>query len=365
MSSNLGTNLKVSIFGQSHGRAIGVTMDGLPAGEPIDVNELQTFLDRRKPGTSSLTTQRKEGDIPEFLAGVTEDGENLLTCGVPLSAVIFNGDQHSTDYNNLRYNPRPSHADYTAFLKYGDARDMRGGGHFSARLTAPLCIAGGICLQMLSRRGIEVGAHLKSVGSVEDESFPLYPDKALFDSLKSRTPATISEEAGRKMLKVVEEAKMDTDSVGGVIECAVTGFPAGIGGPMFDGVESELAKALFGIPAVKGVEFGNGFAATALRGSENNDPFVLKDGHIATETNNSGGIQGGITNGMPVVFRIGLKPTPSIAKPQKTVNLDTMEETELVIKGRHDPCVALRAVPVVEAVAALVLTDLLLGEGKL
>ena len=366
MSSNFGTSLKVSIFGQSHGKAIGVTLDGLPSGEAIDLSELQAFLDRRRPGTSEVTTQRNEADIPEFLSGVVESGEHeVTTCGFPLCAVIHNSDQHSSDYNNLRTNPRPSHADYTAFLKYGEARDMRGGGHFSGRLTAPICIAGGICKQILARQGIYVGAHLQRVGRALDEPFPLHPSKELFEEVAGRNPAVIDPASGLKILDEVYAAKMDTDSVGGIIECAVTGFPAGIGDPMFDGIENELAKALFGIPAIKGVEFGNGFAAAELRGSENNDAFVAEDGTVRTETNRSGGIQGGISNGMPILFRVAVKPTPSIAKPQKTVDLETMEETELVIKGRHDPCIALRAVPVVEAMAAIVLTDLLLQNRKL
>lgn len=366
MSSEFGNALKVSVFGQSHGKAIGVTVDGLPSGEAIDVEALQAFLDRRRPGTSELTTARNEADRPEFLAGVTEEGDgSVTTCGFPLTAVIRNSDQHSSDYSDLVNKPRPSHADYTAFVKYGEARDMRGGGHFSGRLTAPLCIAGGICLQMLERRGILIGAHLERVGEVLDEPFPLYPDKALFEAIRSRTPATIEASASLKMIYEITNAKFDNDSVGGIIECAVTGFPAGVGGPLFDGIEGELAKALFGIPAVKGVEFGNGFTAAELRGSQNNDAFIARDGSIETETNRSGGIQGGISNGMPLLFRVAIKPTPSIAKPQKTVDLTTMEETELVIHGRHDPCIAVRAVPVVEAVAAIALTDLLLSENKL
>lgn len=366
MSSNIGNNLKVSVFGQSHGKAIGVTIDGLPSGEAVNADALQAFLDRRRPGTSELSTARNEADRPEFLSGITEDADgNYTTCGFPLTAVIKNKDQHSSDYTDLLNKPRPSHADYTAFLKYGESRDMRGGGHFSGRLTAPLCIAGGICLQMLERRGILIGAHLQQVGEVMDEPFPLHPDKALFEDIRTRNPATIDASASLKMIDEITNAKLDSDSVGGVIECAVTGFPAGVGGPMFDGIESELAKALFGIPAVKGVEFGNGFAAAELRGSENNDSFIATDGIVKTETNRSGGIQGGISNGMPLLFRVAIKPTPSISKPQRTVDLTTMEETELTIHGRHDPCIAVRAVPVVEAVAAIALTDLLLGENKL
>ena len=366
MSSEFGNALKVSVFGQSHGRAIGVTVDGFPAGEAIDVEALQAFLDRRRPGTSELTTARNETDCPEFLSGVTEDGDgNVTTCGFPLTAVIKNKDQHSSDYSDLLNKPRPSHADYTAFVKYGEARDMRGGGHFSGRLTAPLCIAGGICLQLLARRGIHIGAHLERVGEVLDEPFPLHPDEALFEEIRSRNPATIDPSASLKMIDEITNARFDNDSVGGIIECAVTGFPAGVGGPMFDGIEGELAKALFGIPAVKGVEFGNGFTAAELRGSQNNDAFIARDGTVETETNRSGGIQGGISNGMPLLFRVAVKPTPSIAKPQKTVDLTTMEETELSIHGRHDPCIAVRAVPVVEAVAAIALTDLLLSGNKL
>ncbi|MCQ2486409.1 MAG: chorismate synthase [Clostridia bacterium] len=359
MSSEIGRKLKVSVFGQSHGKAIGVNIDGLPSGEAIDMEELQKFLDRRKPGQGSLTTPRKESDIPEFLSGVVDD----KTCGFPICAVIHNSDQHSSDYSNLLDNPRPAHADYTAYLKYGESRDMRGGGHFSGRLTAPLCIAGGIALQSLERRGINVCAHLKQVGNVKDDSFPLYPGKDLMNEVKSRNPAVISNAAGSAMSTVIEEAAKDGDSVGGIIECIVTGIPAGLGSPMFDNIESQLASALFGVSAVKGVEFGNGFEAATLKGSENNDPFIVKDGEVKTETNNHGGVLGGITSGMPLVFRVAIKPTPSISKPQKTVNLPTMTETELTIKGRHDPCIAVRAVPVIEAVAALVVTDLLLSEG--
>lgn len=366
MSSNYGNTLKISVFGQSHGKAIGVTMDGLPSGEVIDIEALQAFMDRRRPGTSNLATARNEADRPEFLSGVTDaDDGKLLTCGFPLAAIIHNKDQHSTDYSNLLTNPRPSHADYTAFLKYGEARDMRGGGHFSGRLTAPLCIAGGICIQMLQRRGIYIGAHLQRVGEVLDEPFPMRPTNELFEEVRSRNPATVDPAASLKMIDEITKAKLDSDSVGGIVECAVTGFPAGVGSPMFDSIESELAKALFGVSAVKGVEFGNGFTSAELRGSQNNDEFVIENGVVQTATNRSGGIQGGISNGMPIVFRVAIKPTPSIGLPQKTVNLETMEETELTIHGRHDPCIAIRAVPVIEAVAAITLVDLLLGEQKL
>lgn len=356
MSSEFGKLLKVSVFGQSHGTAIGVVMDGLPAGEEIDLSELQRFLDRRRPGKSPLSTARNEGDVPEFLSGL-EDGR---TCGAPLCAVIRNSDQHSKDYAELADKPRPGHADYTAWVKWKGQADMRGGGHFSGRLTAPLCIAGGIARQILARRGIYVGAHLDSVGTVCDEHFPLYPTKELFEELAGKPFPVLDDTAGARMQDAILAAKNALDSVGGVVECAAVGLPAGLGDPMFDGVENRLAAAIFGIPAVKGVEFGMGFAASARRGSENNDAFTVEDGAISAETNHAGGILGGITTGMPIVLRAAFKPTPSIAREQRTVSLSRMENTDLQIHGRHDPCIAHRAVPVVEAVTATVLLDLLL-----
>ena len=333
MASNFGNALKVSVFGESHGTAIGMVMEGVPAGEYIDMDRLNAFMARRKPGQSDLTTPRKEADLPKFLSGVQEG----YTSGFPVAAIIENSNQHSSDYSNLLVNPRPGHADYTAFLKYGEHRDMRGGGHFSARLTAPVCIAGGIALQMLERRGIYVGAHLLSVGSVQDEHFPITPTKELFDEVDSRSPAVLSEEAGARMAEEIRSAAAEGDSVGGVIECTVIGVPAGLGDPMFDGIENKIAGTMFGIPAVKGIEFGAGFAVAHMKGSENNDPFTLADGEVKTTTNHAGGILGGISNGMPITFRIAIKPTPSIFKEQQTVNLETMEETTLQIKGRHDP----------------------------
>ena len=358
MSSEFGKTLKVSIFGQSHGKAIGVNIHGLPAGEAIDLDELQAFMDRRKPGKNPLSTSRKEADMPVFLSGL----ENGVTCGTPLCAVIENSDQHSKDYAALADTPRPGHADYTAYVKWNGQADMRGGGHFSGRLTAPLCIAGGMAKQILARRGIFVGAHLAAVGGVQDEAFPLLPTKELFETVSAKAFPVLDDAAGTQMQAAILAAREDLDSVGGIIECAAIGLPAGLGEPMFDGMENRLAAALFGIPAVKGVEFGAGFAAAALRGSENNDPFTVENGVIVTETNHAGGILGGITNGMPITLRVAVKPTPSIAKQQKTISLSRMEEADLVIKGRHDPCIAHRAVPVVEAVTALVLLDLLLEE---
>lgn len=355
MSSEYGRKLKISVFGQSHGRAIGVNIDGLPAGEAIDMEELLAFMARRAPG-GELATKRREPDIPVFLSGF----ENGKTCGFPLCAVIENKDQRSGDYTGLTVTPRPGHADYTAGLRYSGYADMRGGGHFSGRLTAPLCIAGGIAKQLLARRGIYVGAHLLSVANIEDEPFPLEPSREMLDALGKKEIPVINGETGKKMAEAIKAAAGEMDSVGGVIECAVTGIPAGIGSPMFDGVENRLAQAVFGIPAVKGLEFGAGFKAASMKGSENNDPFVIADGRIRTETNNCGGVLGGITTGMPVLFRAAFKPTPSIAGEQRTVDIINMKNTVLNIKGRHDPCVAVRAVPVVEAVAATVILDMLL-----
>lgn len=356
MSSEFGNILRVSVFGQSHGKAVGVVVDGLPAGEAIDLEELQRFLDRRRPGMGPLSTTRKETDVPEFLSGL----EGGKTCGAPLCAVIKNADQHSKDYGELADKPRPGHADFTAWAKWGGHADMRGGGHFSGRLTAPLCVAGGIAKQILARRGIFVGAHLASVAGICDRPFPLYPTAALFSEIAAKPFPVLDEAAGERMRAAILEAKNDLDSVGGVIECAAAGLPAGLGDPMFGGVENRLAAALFGIPAVKGVEFGEGFRAAELRGSENNDPFTVEDGEIRAETNRAGGILGGITTGMPLVLRAAVKPTPSIGRPQKTVRLSAMEAAELTVHGRHDPCVAHRAVPVAEAVTAAVLLDMLL-----
>ncbi len=359
MSSETGHKLKISVFGQSHGRAIGLVMDGLPAGVTIDGEELYRFMCRRKPGTSRLSTQRREDDRPVFLSGLV-DG---VTAGSPLCAVIENTDQRSGDYANLTDLPRPSHADYTARMRYGEAVDMRGSGHFSGRLTAPLCIAGGIAKQILAEKGIFVGAHLLSIENERDEPFPLWPSRELFEAVAAKSLPVLDDGAGARMAAAVEAARSEADSVGGVIECAAVGLPAGVGSPMFDGIENRLAAALFGVPAVKGVEFGAGFAAAKMRGSEHNDPYVIEDGKIRTAKNDAGGIVGGITTGMPVVLRCAMKPTPSIGRKQRTVSVSRMEPAELEIKGRHDPCVAIRAVPVIEAVTAFTILDILM-EGK-
>ena len=361
MASYLGEHIHVSVFGQSHSPAIGVVVDGLPAGEKVDMEELGRFLKRRAPGQSPTSTPRKEADLPHFVSGLVDD----VTCGAPLAALIENTNTRSQDYAQLRDKPRPGHADFTAQVKYGGFQDVAGGGHFSGRLTAPLCIAGGICLQILKRRGIEVAAHIASIAGQADRPFdPMGESTETLEALKRAPFPVLDEKAGELMRKAIFEAKEDRDSVGGVVECLVTGVPAGLGDPMFGGMENRLAAALFGIPAVKGVEFGEGFGVARLRGSQNNDPFTVKDGKVVTETNHAGGILGGITNGMPLVFRLAVKPTPSISKPQQTVSLSENREEELVITGRHDPCIVPRAVPVVEAVTALVLSDLLFSREK-
>lgn len=353
MSSSFGENIRVSIFGQSHSGAIGVTVDGLPAGEKIDLAQLQRFLDRRAPGRNDYSTARREADVPEILCGL-KDG---LTCGAPLTAIIRNGDVRSQDYEALRTTPRPGHADFTAQVKYGGAQDAAGGGHFSGRLTAPLCIAGGICLQLLAREGIVVISRIASIAGVADEG-------ELTGSTAEKDFPVVSDARGEEMRATIEAAHTEGDSVGGVIECAVLGVPAGLGDPMFDGMENRIAAIIFGIPAVKGIEFGAGFAAAAMRGSENNDAFALQDGRVVTKTNHCGGILGGITTGMPIRFRTAIKPTPSIAHEQESVDLDTMQNVKLRVGGRHDPCIVPRAVPCVEAAAAIAVYDALLSRRR-
>jgi len=354
MSSVYGNNIKISIFGQSHSPAIGVCIDGLPSGFQIDLKELGSFLKRRAPGQNTHSTSRKEADEPEFLSGLV-DG---VTCGAPLTAVIRNTDARSSDYDSLKDIPRPSHADFTAYVKYGTSRDFRGGGEFSGRLTAPLCIAGGICLQLLKREGISIAAHIVQIGNVTAKPFdPVNVSENEVRFLLEAEFPVLDAQAGERMRAAIEAAKKDGDSVGGIIECCAVGVPAGIGEPFFDGIESRLASILFGIPAVKGVEFGNGFAAAALFGSENNDAFYMNGDSVQTRTNRHGGILGGITSGMPLLFRAAFKPTPSIAKEQDSVSLSRRENVKLAITGRHDPCIVPRAVPCVEAAAAIALYD--------
>lgn len=350
MSSTYGENLKISIFGQSHGPAIGMVLDGIPAGLPVSCDDLQTFLNRRAPGNGDWSTPRKEADQPEFLSGIV-DG---FTCGAPISAVIHNANTRSGDYANLKNCPRPGHADFTAQMKYGGYQDAAGGGHFSGRLTAPLCIAGGLCKQWLEEMGISIGAHILSIGDVKDSGFdPVSPQLYKIDP----SFPVLDKAAAVSMQSAIADVRKNGDSIAGSIQCAITGLPAGLGEPMFGGVESKLAQILYGIPAVKGLTFGE----TMTLGSENNDAFIMDCGSVRTETNHCGGILGGITNGMPVLFTVWFKPTPSIALPQKSVDMKTSESVTLSVSGRHDPCIVPRAVPVVEAATAIAIYDMILG----
>lgn len=356
MSSELGNNLKITIFGESHGTAIGMTMDGVPAGEAVDAAEIYAFMERRMGG-KRFSTARKEADLPHFLSGV-RDG---VTTGSPICAVIENTNVRSKDYSALENKPRPSHADYPAWVKYGGFADARGGGHFSGRLTAPLCAAGAICKQMLARRGIFVGAHIASVAGISDVRYdPVAVTTEELALAGNRAFPVLDEAAGEAMQAEIAAAAAEQDSVGGVVECAIVGLPVGLGEPLYGGVENRLSSAIFGLGAVRGIEFGDGFAAAAMRGSQHNDPYCIENGSVRTKTNRHGGVLGGITSGMPVVFRVAFKPTPSIAQPQQTVDLAKMEETTITIEGRHDPCIVPRAVPCVEAIAAIIAMDLLL-----
>ncbi len=351
---SIGERLRLTLFGQSHGPAIGCVIDGFPSGMAVDWDQVNAYMARRAPGQNAWSTPRKEADAVELLSGLNAEG---LTCGAPIAAMIRNANTKSGDYEALRHVPRPGHADFTAPLRYGAAWDHRGGGMFSARLTAPLCFAGALCLQYLTGKGIRVAAHMARVGTVEDAA----PD-AVHPALPLYEPGAfpvIDRERGEAMKREIEAARNAGDSVDGAVRCIITGLPAGLGGAYFGGVEGKLAHMLFGIPAVKGVQFGD----IQHRGSENNDAFCLDasmPGGVATVTNHCGGILGGITNGMPLIFTVSFKPTPSIARPQQSVNLKTLTETPLAVQGRHDPCVVPRAVPVVEAAAALTILDLML-----
>lgn len=379
MSSTFGNNIKVSIFGQSHSEAIGVTLDGIPSGVIINMDKLQELMDRRAPGKSTSASGRHEGDEPEFLSGllpVKSEGEYVLdaedsaeggtgigsglapalmvTCGAPISAIIRNNDAKSEDYEQIKNLPRPGHADFTAHIKYEGYEDYRGGGHFSGRLTAPLCVAGGIALQILEDLDIKVYAEIEELGGIRIAS--------LGDEAADGEPVNAKGESDPvdKINALIEAAREDGDSIGGIIKCTVSGIHAGVGDPIFDGVENRISQVIFGIPAVKGIEFGAGFGAAALKGSENNDPYeVDQEGNMRPITNNSGGILGGITTGADIVFRVAIKPTPSIRKPQKTAGYDRGMH-ELIVNGRHDPCIVPRALPVVESAAALALLDLII-----
>lgn len=356
MSGMWGSKIKLSIFGESHGNAIGITIDGLPAGFSIDMDKIMMEMARRAPGKSSLSTPRKESDIPEILSGYFEG----KTTGTPLCAIIRNSNTKSKDYSKLKDVMRPGHADYTGAVRYKGFNDYRGGGHFSGRITAPLVFAGAICKQILEVKGIIVSAHINSIGKIKDCSF-LESDISdeLLNSFKEKELPLINTKLEDEMRQEILSSRSSGDSIGGTIECAILGVSPGIGDPFFDSVESTLAHLMFSVPAVKGIEFGKGFDISKMRGSEANDEYYLENGNIKTKTNNNGGILGGITNGMPIIFNVAIKPTASIFKEQNTVNIVTMEETTLCIEGRHDPCIVQRALPVIEAVAAIGITELM------
>ncbi len=354
MSSSFGNNFKITIFGESHSDGVGVVIDNVPAGIKFDLNEIEEFMQRRAPGRNSLSTQRKEPDKLRIISGIL-DG---VSCGSPIAVVIENTDVRSRDYEKMRNIPRPGHSDYPAAIKHNNANDIRGGGHFSARLTAPLCFAGAIAKQLLAKKGVTVAAHIYSVADVYDTPFKdVSLDTKLIGDIASKELAVIDDSIAEKIANKILDTKNSGDSIGGVVECCVLGMPVGIGEPIFGGIENKIASAIFSVPAVKGVEFGAGFEVANLRGSENNDEFFIQNGAVLTKTNNHGGILGGLSSGMPIIVRAALKPTPSIAKLQKSIDLSTMSDTELKIEGRHDPCVVPRGVVAIEAAVAIAVAD--------
>ncbi|MBE6824986.1 MAG: chorismate synthase [Ruminococcaceae bacterium] len=355
--SSFGDKIKLNVFGASHAKEIGVEINGLPKGFNLDFDKILKQLERRAPGRSHVATPRKESDFPVILSGV----KDMVTTGETLKMVIKNTNQHSKDYRSLKICPRPGHADYTAHIKYNGQLDMSGGGPFSGRMMAPVVFAGEICRQILFEEyGIDIVSHIKEIAGIKDKSFlDTNITHELYDRLKADSFPTIDSCAHGNMIGAIEDAMADQDSVGGIVECAVLNMKEGIGGPIFDGVESVISSAMFSIPACKGVEFGLGFESARIRGSQNNDEFTFENGKVVTKTNNCGGILGGITNGMPLLFSVAFKPTPSIAKAQNTVNLDTKENTTIEIVGRHDPCIVTRVAPIVEAMAAIAIINLL------
>lgn len=354
MSANWGRKIEISIFGESHGKAIGINIGNLPSGIHIDMEEVKKDMARRAPGKNKLSTARKEGDEVVVLSGLMND----ITTGAPLCGIIYNSDQHSKDYSLLETHMRPGHSDYAAYVKYNGFNDVRGGGHFSGRITAPIVFAGAIAKQILKQQGIEIVAHINSIKDVYDDTFS--NAGIHLEQLRKQEYPVINEDIFKQYEQVVEEARMNLDSVGGTIECAIINMKAGIGEPFFHSIESTLSSLLFSIPAVKGVEFGDGFELTKMYGSQSNDAYYYDEqGNVQTKTNHNGGIVGGISNGMPITFKVGIKPTPSIARKQDTINVKTKESVELEIKGRHDPCIVFRAVVVVEAMAALAILDMM------
>ena len=354
MSANWGSHIELSLFGESHGEAIGIVMGNLPAGIRLDMEQIRWYMKRRAPGQNKMSTPRQEKDEVHIVSGLV-DG---VTTGAPLCAMIYNQNQHSKDYSELKACMRPGHSDYPAYMKYHGFNDVRGGGHFSGRLTAPLVFAGSIARQILKEKGIIVGAHIQSIHHIQDQPFPVDIDETLLEQLSSKMYPTLDEDVFLQMQEVIESARLQQDSVGGIVECAIINVPAGIGNPFFDSIESHLSPLLFSIPAVKSVSFGQR-NITEMYGHEANDTYYYQEGQVKTKTNHNGGVTGGITNGMPIVFQVGIKPTPSISQIQETVNVQTQTNTQIQVKGRHDPCIVPRAVVVVESMAALGILDML------
>lgn len=354
MSANWGSHIELSLFGESHGEAIGIVMGNLPAGIRLDMEQIRWYMKRRAPGQNKMSTPRQEKDEVHIVSGLV-DG---VTTGAPLCAIIYNQNQHSKDYSELKVCMRPGHSDYPAYMKYHGFNDVRGGGHFSGRLTAPLVFAGSIARQILKEKGIIVGAHIQSIHHIQDQSFPVDIDETLLEQLSSKMYPTLDEDVFLQMQEVIESARLQQDSVGGIVECAIINVPAGIGNPFFDSIESHLSPLLFSIPAVKSVSFGQR-NINEMYGHEANDAYYYQEGQVKTKTNHNGGVTGGITNGMPIVFQVGIKPTPSISQIQETVNVQTQTNTQIQVKGRHDPCIVPRAVVVVESMAALGILDML------
>ena len=355
--SSWGDKVKITVFGASHAKEIGVEIEGIDKGFSFDFDKILKQMERRAPGRSHVATPRKEPDFPQIVSGVV----NNTTTGETIRMIIKNTNQHSKDYSSLKICPRPGHADYTAYLKYNGELDMSGGGPFSGRMMAPVVFAGELCRQILNKKyGIDIVSHIAQISTIKDKKFAdIDFSQQLYDKLKNDSFPTICDSAKADMIGAIEDAMSEQDSVGGIVECAVLNMPKGVGGPIFDGVESVISSAMFSIPACKGVEFGIGFESTYIKGSQNNDEFVFDNGEVVTKTNNCGGILGGITNGMPLTFRVGFKPTPSISKVQNTVNLQTKENTTIEIVGRHDPCIVTRCAPIVEAMAAIAIINLL------
>ncbi|WP_238882161.1 chorismate synthase [Clostridium sp. YIM B02551] len=357
MSGVWGNKIQISIFGESHGNAIGINISGLPSGVLLDMEAINEKMERRAPGRSKISTARSEADKVEILSGVFEG----RTTGAPLCGIIRNSDTRSQDYSKLKDLMRPGHSDYPAKIRYQGFNDYRGGGHFSGRITAPLVFAGAIAEQILKEKGVYIGAHVKSINNIEDDSFnPLKITKEQLASLKGSDLSVLNNEQGEKMRELILQAKKEGDSLGGVVECAIAGIPAGVGDPFFDSIESTLAHLVFSVPAVKGIEFGAGFDITKMKGSKANDSYYYDGEEIKTKTNNNGGILGGISNGMPIIFRAAVKPTSSIIKIQDTIDVNKKQEDKLQVVGRHDTCIVSRAVVVIEAVSALGILDLML-----